>query len=329
MNRAPVGPKRYVLIEDVEGLINREVERQRSGRLGQNISYATVENLQPASSVGVIAGLIIPPIPRQSELRPPRPASQAETPRKRGGAASRVASLFAILALLSAAVWLGMAQPWRSNAGADSGEIEPQGDTLSLPKTCVLGKLGVTSELPFVRFDGHYPEQWPAGLTLPFGFFNQGQGKLSVEPARPGDRHFDGLEKIEFKGVVRSSPDALVAFFRKALPEAGMEIVNDERSGAKEIAGIGTDPGRIAISARPKGSSSTYPLFYVRVALLDDMGGWAYCTGHWIFGNYQLQEGEFMPRVPKDAAIVDESGRVIDPGGKLAPHEDHEGHEGE
>ncbi|MCC7479461.1 hypothetical protein IT575_13535 [bacterium] len=326
MSSVMAGPKRYVLIDDAQGLGSREDGGSFSRTKQRSLGYATVENLQPGGGAAAIAGLIIPPIPKQSELRPPRPASRPERRARASTALPKIMVLLAALLLVSGSVWLGLAQPWHRPAGAASGEIEPEGDTLSLPQSCLLGKLGLTSELPFVRFDGHYPEQWPAGMTLPFGFFNQGQGKLSVSPARPGDRHYDGLEKIEFKGVVRSSPDALVAFFRKALPEAGLAITNDERSMPKEIAGVGTDPGRIAITARPEGSQSTYPIFYVRIALLDDMGGWAYCTGHWIFGNYQLREGEFMPRVPKDAAIVDEQGLVLDPGGKLEPHEEHAEH---
>jgi hypothetical protein len=61
-------------------------------------------------------------------------------------------------------------------------------------------------------------------------------------------------------------------------------------------------------------------LFYVRVALLEDMDGWAFSTGHWIYGTYQLREGETGSRLPKDARVIDEDGNEISPPVPLQPH---------
>lgn len=325
MYRAQGGPKRYVVIDDAEGLVSRQVRAGRGGHAGrmQCGGYATVENLQAA--VGGVrsagAGFIIPPIPRNNDIL--RPPIQREARPAAGGA--RLWVILAVIAacaiLLGGGGWLMLAGSGAPARSKQQAVLAPSGDSLSLPRDCVLSKLGVTKDVPFVRFDGQYPEQWPAGMRLPDGFFNQGQGKLSAGLARPGDEHYADVQRIEFNGVVHTTPDELVAFFRTALGEAGLELTGDHRSIGKDLRDVGYDPGRITLTAKPRGSSGTYPTFFVKVALLDDMGGWAYCTGHWIFGSYQVRQGERMHRVPRDAKIVDENGvevgNAADAGGSL------------
>jgi hypothetical protein len=152
------------------------------------------------------------------------------------------------------------------------------GDVLTLPATCLLGRLQAQPQA-YVRFDEQYPAAWPKLVRLPFGFYNRGQGKLVLENMRPGDPRFGDKWKIAFRGLVRGTPDELIAYFRKQFAQAGLEITFDGRSGERDFKQLGDDPGRYMVSACAPGPGH-FPAFDVKVSYLDDMDGWTYVYGY-------------------------------------------------
>jgi hypothetical protein len=184
-----------------------------------------------------------------------------------------------IAAALLLAIWQGprMIQALAA-APLVQQRIEPAGDILTLPATCLLGRLQGEPQA-YVRFDGQYPSLWPSAVRLPFGFYNRGQGKLALENARPGDARFADKWKIAFRGLVRGTPDELIAYFRKQLSDAGMEITYDGRTAGLDFKQLGEDPGKYMVSAQSR-SGSKFPAFDIKVSYLDDMDGWTYVYGY-------------------------------------------------
>lgn len=323
MSRPLASPKHYVLIDDDGAASAWSWRGQRRSDWQVAASYATVEALEPRLRSLERAGHIIPPITRKTTNKaestgsaaPSAAAGQSPQAVSRAGHSSvrRFMPLIVLAVLIAgAAVWAMLAQPWKEKGGSPS--LDAQGDSLTLPVNCLLSRLGMAGDVPFVRFDDQYPEQWPAGLKLPFGYFNQGQGKLAVIPARPGDVHYKDVYMIPFKGLVHNTPQEVIAYFKKSAEGAGLKVTNERRVEPRDIGDLGTDPGRYTVSARPEGKV-LYPMFYVSVALMEDMGGWTYLSGYWIYGQYQVMEGEKGRGIPPDAKIVKDydSGEEVDP----------------
>jgi hypothetical protein len=104
--------------------------------------------------------------------------------------------------------------------GCNTAERRAQvvGDTVFLPSSCSLfaDTRSRPEDLPFVRFDGEYPEGWPDVARLPAETYLNPDGALAWDE--------DRRNGAEFIGICPGKPEDVAADWKKRITAAGWVV---------------------------------------------------------------------------------------------------------
>ncbi|HES57983.1 MAG TPA: hypothetical protein ENO21_00975 [Firmicutes bacterium] len=153
-------------------------------------------------------------------------------------------------------------------AGCDEPKDEARvdGDTVYLPETCSLFRDTRTTPdaMPFVKFDGSYPEGWPDSTKLPAETHLLADGSLEWD--RPGSSRF--------KGIIPGRQPAVVEDWKARIVAAGWTVqqVYDDEGPAFPT---GQATGDTTIMAEDPGPR---PQPYIQLTIWKhhNTGGWVY-----------------------------------------------------
>ncbi|HES57984.1 MAG TPA: hypothetical protein ENO21_00980 [Firmicutes bacterium] len=173
----------------------------------------------------------------------------------------RLALVVLLLALAAIAGCLGA-----------QGKARIVGDTVYLPENSSWVRFNRTTadKLPYVRFDGSYPGEWPEVFRLPPGTYLRDPDQLNPNPNIP-------LFYRYLDCIWHGEREDLVAYWNSQIAAHGWQVVLDREDPGAQMTTAELD-GESSIVAELPGSGPAQAVLQIDVYRHRNMDGWVRFT---------------------------------------------------
>lgn len=154
-----------------------------------------------------------------------------------------------------------------------------EGDKLFLPEDSSMLRFerARSQELPYVRFDGKYPMEWPEAARLPDNSYLRLKGSLNGRQAT-----YSYL--ADFDGVCRGNPDDVMDEWKERIKDSGWRFSSDSPDVAKSYPEGMADNYLKVFAENP--ASGDRQLVEIIVYKHSNMDGWVHFRGSVILDHY-------------------------------------------